>query len=165
MTVTGLIYIINTLITRAELVNFIFGARRDFFMPHLTIEYSSNLGHRMDIADLVGAIHQAALETGIFPVGGTRTRAVARTDYAIADGDPENMFVHLQAHIAKGRDDATKELVTEALFGALCDGLAEIYASVPLAISFELTEIEPVHSRRKNNIHDRLKAKRKGADL
>ncbi len=131
-------------------------------MPHLTIEYSANLEARVEIAKVVEAVHQAAFDTGVFPIGGIRTRAARRDIYAIADRDPDYAFVHLGVRIAQGRDQPTKERVAEALFGALCDGVAEAYNASPLAISFELTEIEPAYSRKKNNIHDLLKAKAEG---
>ena len=47
-------------------------------MPHLNIEYSANLEEELDVQALVDRIHETALETGIFPLGGVRTRAEAR---------------------------------------------------------------------------------------
>ena len=45
-------------------------------MPHFTIEYSANLEARVDIGEVVEVVRKAALETGIFPIGGTRVRAI-----------------------------------------------------------------------------------------
>ena len=42
-------------------------------MPHLIVEYSANLEPALDIRGLVEALHEAALETGVFPIGGIRT--------------------------------------------------------------------------------------------
>ncbi|MDH4066138.1 MAG: 5-carboxymethyl-2-hydroxymuconate Delta-isomerase, partial [Acidobacteriota bacterium] len=39
-------------------------------MPHLTIEYSANLEPDVAVQDLVDALHRAAVETGVFPLGG-----------------------------------------------------------------------------------------------
>ena len=47
-------------------------------MPHFTIEYSANLDERLDMAEVVDVVRKAAVETGIFPLGGIRVRA-ART--------------------------------------------------------------------------------------
>jgi len=128
-------------------------------MPHLTIEYSANLETVVVIQDLVDALHQAAIETGVFPLGGIRTRAIACRRYRIADGDPANAFVHVVLRIAAGRDEATRERAGGHVFDALIDRLAPVSASRPLAISFELQEIAPAWSARLNNIHDRLAAK------
>ena len=51
-------------------------------MPHLIVEYSANLERDVDIPRLVAAVHAAALETGVFPIGGIRTRAERRDIYA-----------------------------------------------------------------------------------
>ena len=45
-------------------------------MPHFTIEYSSNLDKRVDMGEVVELVRKAAVETGIFPVGGIRVRAI-----------------------------------------------------------------------------------------
>ena len=71
-------------------------------MPHLIVEYSANLERDVDIPRLVGAIHAAALETGVFPVGGIRTRAARREIHQVADGHPDNGFIHVQARIGRG---------------------------------------------------------------
>jgi 5-carboxymethyl-2-hydroxymuconate isomerase len=64
-------------------------------MPHLNIEYSANLDDVLDIQALVDRIHDTALDTGIFPLGGVRTRAEARTHYRIANGDPDAGYIHM----------------------------------------------------------------------
>ncbi len=131
-------------------------------MPHLTIEYSANLEPRLAVQPLVDRLHEAAIETGVFPLGGIRTRAVARQHFRVADGDPANAFVHVELRIAQGRDDATRQRVGAQVFAALTAALGPIAEVTPLAISFELAEIAPAWSARLNNIHDRLAAKREG---
>ena len=59
-------------------------------MPHLILEYSSNLSTKLDVQTLVDRVHTAALETGMFKLGAVRTRATARDIYRIADGHPDN---------------------------------------------------------------------------
>ena len=122
-------------------------------MPHLVLEYSANLEPALDVKSVVAAVHQAALETGIFPVGGTRTRAARREVYRIADGHPDNAFVHLAARIGHGRGEETKRAAGEHIFAALKAALAEAFAQRPLAISFEMAEIDPKTSFKHNNLH------------
>jgi len=126
-------------------------------MPHLNIEYSANLGEALDIQALVDRIHETALETGIFPLGGVRTRAEARTHYRIANGNPDAGYIHMIVRIGSGRDTDTRKAAGEKIFGALCDFTDEVYRSRPLALSFELHEIPPDMAWRKNNLHDLLK--------
>ena len=44
-------------------------------MPHFTIEYSANLDARTDMTELCEVVRRAAVETGVFPVGGIRRLA------------------------------------------------------------------------------------------
>jgi 5-carboxymethyl-2-hydroxymuconate isomerase len=126
-------------------------------MPHLSIEYSANLEDAMDVQALVDTIHETALSTGIFPLGGVRTRAEPRQYYRIANGDLNAGYIHMIVRIGPGRDAETRRSAGERIFGALCDFTDELYRSRPLALSFELHEIPPDMAWRKNNIHELLK--------
>jgi 5-carboxymethyl-2-hydroxymuconate isomerase len=126
-------------------------------MPHLNIEYSANLEEALDIQALVDRIHETALETGVFPLGGVRTRAEARPYYRIANGDPRAGYIHMMVRIGSGRDADTRKVAGEKIFAALCDFTDELYNARPLALSFELHEIPPDMAWRKNNLHELLK--------
>jgi 5-carboxymethyl-2-hydroxymuconate isomerase len=125
-------------------------------MPHLNIEYSANLEEVLDVQALVDVIHATALETGVFPLGGVRTRAEARKHYRIANGDPEAGYIHMLVRIGSGRDFDTRRQAGDRIFEALCDFTADLYRSRPLALSFELHEIPPDMAWRKNNLHELL---------
>lgn len=121
-------------------------------MPHLVIEHSANLEGRIDLAGLVRHLHQAALATGIFPEKGTRTRAAPREVFRIADGHPDNAFVHLAIRIGHGRDLETRKRAGDAVFRALCDFFESDQAAHPLALSCEVQEIDPELTWKKNNL-------------
>lgn len=126
-------------------------------MPHLNIEYSANLEEALDIQALVDRIHETALETGIFPLGGVRTRAEPRTHYRIANGDRRAGYIHMMVRIGSGREVETRRAAGDKIFAALCEFTDELYRSRPLALSFELHEIPPDMAWRKNNLHELLK--------
>ncbi len=132
-------------------------------MAHIVIEYSAGLRGRLDLPGFLTAVHQAALATGVFPIGGIRTRAYAAEDYVIADGHPENAFVHLSLKVGHGRDLQTRKRACEAIFEAACRYLAPIFEAVPLGISLEMQEIDPVLTFKKNNLHDYVKRRQGGA--
>ena len=44
-------------------------------MPHVIVEYSSNLDGAMDVQGLLNALHQAMIDSGAAPLPGIRTRA------------------------------------------------------------------------------------------
>lgn len=126
-------------------------------MPHLNIEYSANLEEVLDVQALVDHIHATALETGIFPLGGVRTRAEARTHYRIANGDPRAGYIHMIVRIGSGREFETRRNAGDRIFAALCEFTERLYEQRPLALSFELHEIPPDMAWRKNNLHELLK--------
>jgi 5-carboxymethyl-2-hydroxymuconate isomerase len=131
-------------------------------MPHLIVEYSANLDRVLGIPRLVAAVHAAALETGVFPVGGIRTRAERRDIYAIADNHPDNGFIHVQARIGKGRTPEARQKAAEHIFAAVKAETVEAFASQPLGLTFEIVEIDPVGSLKHNNLHEIVEARRKG---
>jgi 5-carboxymethyl-2-hydroxymuconate isomerase len=126
-------------------------------VPQITVEYSRNLETRADIRVLVDAVHEAARATGLFERGfGIRTRAEPRDVYRVADGDPANAFVAVILRIAEGRSVEQRTKLADEVFAAVCDHLAHVSATSPLAISLEVQEIPDLHARNRNNLHERL---------
>ena len=121
-------------------------------MPHLIIEYSSNLEEKLDFKALVTHMHQAAATSGVFPLKGIRTRCARRDTYRIADGHSDNGFVHVLAKIGHGRSEETRTQASDHLFAALTDFLDSYYQTHPLAISLEIQQIDPLTSRKRNNL-------------
>ena len=128
-------------------------------MPHFILEYSANLDDDLDLDGLFKALHDTAMETGVFALGGVRFRAHRSEHYRVADGDPDNAFVHLTARIGRRRDPDVRREVGEQLFNSLVEYLDGLYRQRPLAISFEVTELTFGLSFRKNNIHEKIKQK------
>ena len=126
-------------------------------MAHVFIEYSSNLTGGLELPLLVRSLHQAALATGIFPIGGLRTRAYATNAYCIADGHPDNAFVHVSVRVGHGRDLATRRAACEQIFNAACTTLGDLFERLPLGISVEMAELDPELSFKKNNLHEYVK--------
>ena len=126
-------------------------------MPHILIEHSSNLSDRVELDELIRTVHQAALDTGVFPKGGIRTRRAPRERYLIADGHADNAFIHLVLRIGSGRDVETRQRAASEVFEALCDFLAPDMSVHPLGISLEIQEIVPETSHKKSNLHAYVK--------
>jgi len=128
-------------------------------MPHIRVEYSANL-RDIDIPGLLAALHRAAITSGVFPPGGTKTRAFRVDEYCIADGHPENGFVHVSVQMGHGRDLDTRKRVGEQIFAALTLYLADAYIQGPLGLSLEVLELDPVLNFKKNNLHEYVAARR-----
>jgi 5-carboxymethyl-2-hydroxymuconate isomerase len=126
-------------------------------MAHIVIEYSANLRGQFDLDGFLRAVHGAALATGVFPVGGIRTRAYAAENYVIADANPDNAFVHISLRVGHGRDVETRKRACEAIFAVACQQLGEVFERLPLGIALEMQEIDPVLTFKKNNLHEYVK--------
>lgn len=125
-------------------------------MPHLLIEYSQNLAARTDLEQLLHALHNCAIGTGVLPKGGLRTRLLPREQYLIADSHEDNGFVHLLLRLAAGRSIEQKRQVGDALFDCATQKLAPVFQRWPIALSLEIQEIDPDWRWKKNNIRDFL---------
>jgi len=126
-------------------------------MPHFTIEYSANLERHADIGAICELVRRAALETGIFPIGGIRVRAIRCEHYAIADGNPELCFLAMGLRLGEGRELAARKAAGEHIFAALCAHLEPVFQATKLGLTFEMVEIRSETSWKKNNIHAYLK--------
>lgn len=127
-------------------------------MPHFTIEYSANLDNRVDMSEIVELVRKAAVETGIFPVGGIRVRAIRCEHYAIADGAPHFGFLAMVLRLGEGRDLASRKRAGEHIFKALSSYLDPVFAGSKFALSFDMQVNDKETSWKRNNIHDALKA-------
>jgi 5-carboxymethyl-2-hydroxymuconate isomerase len=126
-------------------------------MPHFTIEYSANLDKRVDMGAVVELVRKAAVETGIFPLGGIRVRAIKCEHYAIADGAKALGFLDMVLRLGEGRDLATRKKAGEHIFKALSAYLDPVFANGKFALSFDMQINDKETSWKRNNIHEALK--------
>lgn len=126
-------------------------------MPHFTIEYSANLDERLDIGTVCEVVRKAAVETGIFPLGGIRVRAVRCEHYAIADARHDYGFLDMMLRIGEGRDLPTRKKAGEHVFQVLSRHLDPVFAASKFALSFDMQINDKDTSWKRNNIHDALK--------
>ena len=122
-------------------------------MPHFTIEYSANLDSRLDMGKVVEVVRKAAQETGIFPLGGIRVRAIRCEHYAIADGSPHHGFLAMVLRLGEGRDLAARQKAGEHIH------LDPVFATSQFALSFDMQINDKETSWKRNNIHGALKVR------
>ncbi len=127
-------------------------------MAHVIVEYTDNIGGEANLPTLLQTINDTLIaQTGVFPIGGIRSRALALTDYRMADGAADYAFVHVTFKIGAGRDAATKKRVCDALFDAIKAHFADLYAKRLLALSMELYEFDEGGTYKHNNVHGRFR--------
>ena len=127
-------------------------------MPHVTVEYSTNLEHLVDMQSVIDAVHAAALATGFVPLDGLRTRAEPRSIYRIADGHLDNAFVAIAVRLGPGRSADDKHRLLAALLDAVESSLGpDVTANVML--SAEWHEIDPDARINRNNLRPVIAAR------
>ena len=121
-------------------------------MAHFIYEYSANLPEeQLDLQGLMEKMHNAAADSGIFPLAGLRSRAICCEDYRIGNGAPNNAFINLSMKVGRGRDLDTRTAIGKVLFDIMIEHLKPIFDSRGLAVSFEMRELEEhVKFNRKN---------------
>jgi 5-carboxymethyl-2-hydroxymuconate isomerase len=125
-------------------------------MPHFLIEYSRNLEEDIDMQALCETVREAALATGVFPLGGTRVRTHPCGHWSIADGGRNHAFLHMICRMGEGRSEETRKEAGEAVFAALEGFLKPVFEKRTFALSFEICEIDERFSWKANNIHKAL---------
>lgn len=119
-------------------------------MPHLIIEHSANVEQYVDVAELVDALHDAALDTGLAPADALRTRTEPRALYAIADRHPDNAFIAVIIRLGQGRTDDQKKSFVADLMAALDETLGDAQRNIMLSV--ECQEIVSDFRINKNNL-------------
>ncbi len=126
-------------------------------MAHFVLEYSNNIDR--DILALQGLfrkLHAAAEETGLFPLKGIRSRAHCCSDFRMADGNSQHMFVHLSVLLGAGRTMEERESASKLFFQVLSKHFDRCFDERGVAMSFEMKELEPVLKYNRNNIQNFL---------
>ena len=102
-------------------------------------------------------VRKAAVETGIFPLGGIRVRAIRCEHYAIAEGAGFRLSRHGAAAWRGTRCRDSQEGRRAYLQGAV--GLSRSgVCEQQFALSFDMQINDKETSWKRNNIHEALKA-------
>ncbi len=128
-------------------------------MPQVIVEYTDNLKPDAAIPELLKKINDTIIGQpgGIFPPGGTRSRAIELKEYRMADGVEDYAFVHTTFKIGAGRTAEQKKKVCDDLFDVLKTHFAALFERRYLALSMELYEYDERGTYKHNNVHARFK--------
>lgn len=121
-------------------------------MPHIQIDYTASLADAVIKGRLVDRVHQAAVDSGIFPVWGIRTFAQAMVEYRVGNGEAGNGFVNITVRIAPGRDLALRQRIRQELFGAMLAAMGPLFDKHRLGCQLEVTEFDADTSVYQNNL-------------
>jgi 5-carboxymethyl-2-hydroxymuconate isomerase len=127
-------------------------------MPHLTIDYTSNLETAVDMKALCKtlAAELAAMRkddnTSLFPLAGTRVMARPALHFAVADGQQDKAFIYMNFLMAPGRSQAVKELVGNKLLACATQHLEPVFNQQPLGLTLHIDDRAPSFEGKYNNL-------------
>jgi 5-carboxymethyl-2-hydroxymuconate isomerase len=124
-------------------------------MAHFNIEYSANLDGVVDMVAFCEVLRQAGAATGLLPEPGIRVRAMRCEHYAIGDGQlPDAAFIDISVRLRGGRSLEDRKEATRQIFQAAETYLEPLFSERPLALSFEMRDIDPELSPKRGSIRD-----------
>ena len=134
-------------------------------MPHLVVLYTPNLESRTDLTALSRALADTMVaqrdEGGapLFPVAGTRVLAYPAAHFAVADGSGDFGFIYLQLRRARGRTDAAKKRLGDALAATVRGALAPMLETHAVGVTLQIDEGAEVFDAKLGNLHALFQSK------
>lgn len=108
-------------------------------MPHLTLEFSSNLPGP-PARDLLAALNRALCASGEFAGPDIKSRASVFDQFQIGEGGEDAAFAHMTLRLMPGRSVAQRQRLAQGLLQALAAVLPAQYA-LPVQLTVEIVEL------------------------
>ena len=128
-------------------------------MPHLVILYTPQLDAECDMTALCRGLADTMLaardDAGkpVFPTGGTRVLAYPAAHHAVADGKRDYAFADLRLRMGRGRSEAVRQRVGEALLASAKSHFEPLMARRLVGVTLQIDEGPEVFDARLSNIH------------
>ncbi|MES2219074.1 MAG: 5-carboxymethyl-2-hydroxymuconate Delta-isomerase [Pseudomonadota bacterium] len=112
-------------------------------MPHLILEYSSNLIEKNNFQKLFAEFNPLLAKTLDTDISGCKCRAVELKDYYIGDSNPNQAFVHMELKVLRGRDSAKLRDIGTKLMELARTYFAESFKKLSTQLTLEIVELSP----------------------
>lgn len=110
-------------------------------MPHLIVEYTSNLKKDAEISALLKKGIEALVGEG-YPLYGMRARGVEIGEYLLADGKRDCVMVHGIIKVAPGHTPEHKQQTCQVVFDVMRAHFADAFSGRCFMLSVEIVELE-----------------------
>ena len=108
-------------------------------MPHIILEYSSNLGDDAGLAHLLDSLHNALGDTESFESERIKSRAVRCDTYHVST--ERRGFVHATVLFSPGRPEAVRRQLLRRLLDIMRSD--SVMGGADIAASVEIRQFEP----------------------
>ena len=110
-------------------------------MPHITLEYSTNLPALPELATAFGALHAALAPLGPFAIDDFKSRAHPTAAYTVGDGTATRAYAHLTVGVLDRRDADVQRRVADAALAWLEATFAGCVAGLDVDLTVEVREM------------------------
>lgn len=109
-------------------------------MPHLTLEYTTNLTG-FPVESALVALNQAMLASGLFTDTDIKSRAIALEHFRVGQATAGRAFIHVRVALLAGRSPEARKALADALLAALTPTVNSI-PGTEIQLSVETTELD-----------------------
>jgi len=110
-------------------------------VPHLTLEYTSNLAQKAPTPDLLLRVHGILGSAAGIRIGNCKSRWREVDSWVVGNGSEESAFVHLDIRLLEGRPVDVRQAIGTSALQVLTDHFLPGLAGVDLQITVEVLEI------------------------
>jgi len=110
-------------------------------MPHLNLEYTSNLGGKSPDAELLLRLHHVLESVAGIRIGNCKSRWREVDRWVVGAGEGESGFVHLDIRVFDGRSEEVRRAVGATALDILKRHFLPAPPGVELQITVEVREI------------------------
>ncbi len=114
-------------------------------MPHITLEYSSNILEKNNLKPLFSSIHQILTEALPTKLEACKSRAIKYEEFYLADGSENNAFLHLNIKVMKGRSVELINSIALKITSLLKEYFSKSSKALNLQITLEMDELQPTY--------------------
>jgi len=111
-------------------------------MPHLTLEYTSNLDEWAGGSDLLLSLHRHLQSVAGIDIANCKTRWRMIDEWVVGDGQSPSAFVHLDIRFLEGRPLGVRQDVGRGALEILQEHFAQAGRELDVQITVEVQEIQ-----------------------
>lgn len=111
-------------------------------MPHLKLEYTTNVKLTSNLTDLFERLHKVLVETAGINPDNCKSRSYMVEDFLIGSGSESDGFVHLDIRFLEGRSPEVKQNIGQEALAVLLEWFHEALDKLELQITVEVRDIQ-----------------------
>ncbi|MDH3692003.1 MAG: hypothetical protein OEU36_21395 [Gammaproteobacteria bacterium] len=111
-------------------------------MPHITLEYSSNITQTVNFEDLFSDFHRTLAEVGGVRINNCKSRGIRRDVFLVGEGDPKAAFVHVDVLLVEGRSQQWMQRVGQPMLQSVEQAFEESKRNLQLQITVHFRDLK-----------------------